>query len=43
MGKLIFLCAYASFTRQEEIEVQNIVALEASNYARKPGRLHSKR
>ena len=41
MEKLIFLHAYASFTRQEENDVQNIVALEASNYARKPGRRHS--
>ena len=38
-----FLCAYASFTWKEEIEGQNIVALDEFTYARKPGRLHSKR
>ena len=37
MGKLIFLCAYASFTWEEEIVAQNIVALEVCTYARKPG------
>ena len=39
----LHVCAYASFSWYEEIEGQNIVALEVCTYARKPGRLHSKR
>ena len=39
----LHVCAYASFSWYEEIEGQNIVALEVCMYARKPGRLHSKR
>ena len=39
----LHVCSYASFSWYEEIEGQNIVALEVCTHVRKPGRLHSKR
>ena len=38
----LHVCPCASFSWYEEIEGQNIVALEVCTYARKPGRLSSK-